>query len=71
MEARRGSKADMIYTTRNQPRTGEVPLKSWLMDMAEKFQVSDIAIWQRVWLYKTIPAPKLRRVNKRVIFVKL
>lgn len=59
----------MSYKPRNLPRTGEVPLKNWLMDMAEKHRVSEVAIWQRIWLYKTMPAPKLRRCNKRVVFV--
>jgi hypothetical protein len=60
----------MSYTPRNQPRPGEVPLKRWLADMADKNGVFPLAIWKRVWRYHTLPAPKLRRVNRRVIFVK-
>ena len=59
------------YQPRNRARPGEVPLKNWLMDMAEKYHVSEIAIWQRVWRYKTMAVPLIRRVNRRVVFVHL
>jgi hypothetical protein len=58
------------YIPRNNPRPGEIPLKTWLADMAEKHQVCTMAVWQRIWRYHTMPAPELRRVNSRVIFVK-
>src|ERR1035437_1113670 len=57
------------YIPRNQPRAGEITLKQWLCEMAGRHHVCPNAVWSWCWLHHTMPAPKLRRVNRRVIFV--
>lgn len=49
-------------------KPNEIPLKQWVYEQADKDNVSDRAIWQRIARGK-YPHLRLRRVNKRVIFV--
>lgn len=48
----------------------EVPLKIWIQEQAEKFGVSTTAIHMKI-LRGKMPRPPMRRVNKRVIFVRV
>ncbi len=60
------------------PRPGEVPLKAWVMDVAERERVTPSAIWMRLMRTKRNPTmrlrpmayPKLRRVSRTTVFVK-
>ena len=49
--------------------TREIPLKEWVYDVAEKEQVKPTAIYNRLCRGKL--KPKLHRVNKHIIFVKV
>ena len=69
MKTLRPPEKKRIWPPRNPARPGETPLKCWLADKAEAAGITPQGIWERIWTYKTMPAPKLRRVNRRVIFV--
>lgn len=49
---------------------GEIPLKAWLMAAAEREHTSTAAIRMRIFRGSTQPPP-LRRVNRRVIYVRV
>ena len=51
-----------------QPKPGEITLKEWLFNMAQRFQVTPSAVSMMISRHKIAPPP-MRRVNKRVIFV--
>lgn len=53
-----------------QPLPSEIPLKQWVAEQALKLDLTPGAIWQRL-TRKTIPEPPLRRVNQRVVFVRV
>lgn len=53
-----------------QPLPGEIPLKQWVAEQALKLDLTSGAIWQRL-ARKKIPLPPLRRVNQRVVFVRM
>ena len=57
-----------VSTPPNLPRPGEIQLKSWLAAQAESRGVTAPAIWMQIARGK-YPKLKLRRVNKRVVFV--
>jgi hypothetical protein len=52
----------------SQPRQGEVQMKVWVSDTAERLKTSPSAIWMR--LYRGKLNPPLRRINARLIYVK-
>lgn len=57
------------YPSPNLPRSGETPFKQWREDRGKELGISGMAYWHLI--YKgMVPMPKMRRVNKRVIFVK-
>ena len=47
----------------------EIPLKEWLTDRAAERGISYYGAWDRYFKAKTEKAPKLRRVNSRVVYV--
>jgi len=53
---------------RQTPRPGEVSLKTWLFDEAERQGVQAPAIWLRLRMGK-YPGVTERRVNSKVIFL--
>lgn len=53
-----------------EPKPGEVTLKKWAMDMASTEGVKPVAIHMRL-SRGTMPQPPLRRVNQRVMFVRV
>ncbi len=67
-----------MTTSKLLPRPGEVPLKAWVMDLAERERVTPSAIWMRLSRTKREPTmrllplayPKLRRVTRTTVFVK-
>lgn len=48
----------------------EVPLKLWVQEQADKFNVCTTAIHMRL-KRGTMPKPPMRRVNQRVVFVRV
>lgn len=57
------------YPSPNLPRDGEMPFKRWIEERAKEAGISYLAYWYRLDR-GMVPRPKMRRVNKRVIFVK-
>jgi hypothetical protein len=53
----------------NQPKPGEVPLKQFCFEEAEKNHVSVQAIRKRIWVRKYDGEIRLHRVTSRTIFV--
>lgn len=58
---------------RGRPTVKELPMKQWLAEEAKRHDVSPAAIWRRLKVHpkKYYPNLKLRRVNKRVVFVQV
>lgn len=54
----------------HQPGPGEVWFKEWIYTEAERDHVGPMAVYNRVYRGKH-PDLQLRRVNRRVIFVKV
>lgn len=50
--------------------TREIPLKAWIIEQAEHERQHIRAVWMRYYRGK-YPGLKLRRVNRRVIFVEV
>lgn len=48
----------------------EVPLKLWVQEQADKFNVCTTATHMRL-KRGTMPKPPMRRVNRRVVFVRV
>ena len=57
----------------NQPRPGEVPFKQWLADKATELGMAPKGVYRRLFQNKhaTMRRPKMRRVNARVIYVRV
>jgi hypothetical protein len=52
------------------PRPGEMNWKEWLTTEAIKLGLQDMTLYRRIKA-GTYPMPPVRKLNKRVIFVKL
>ena len=52
-------------------KTPEIPLKAWLADQAARLGICETAVWHKVFKAHTLPMPKIRRVNARVVMVKV
>lgn len=60
--------AKKTYQPRNPLKPGEITIKQWKMEMADKLGVTAKAVEQRL-SYGSLPYPPCRRVNRRVILV--
>lgn len=50
----------------------EIPMKQWRFEMAMRLGISEHAVACRIYQLKgkkRMPYPRVRRVNKRVVFV--
>jgi hypothetical protein len=54
---------------KNPTLPGEVPMKLFRRSEADRLGLSEIAIHNRIYGGKHYPKIKLRRVNRRVVFV--
>ena len=57
----------------NQPRAGEVPFKQWLAEKAAELGIAPKGVYGRLFQNKhaRVRRPKMRRVNARVIYVRV
>lgn len=53
----------------NLPRQGEMPFKQYCAIKGKEIGITGIAYWHRLDR-GTVPRPKMRKVNARVIYVK-
>lgn len=51
------------------PRAGEIPFKEWVMKQAQKFGTGYYQIYRHLKRHPD-QMPKIRRANRKVIFVK-
>lgn len=55
---------------RPKPKT-EIPLKEYIADLSIKLGICETAVWHKLFKAHTLPMPKLRRVNARVVMVRV